>query len=203
MTEKASSDQNNRVISRLARPVNRHIIASTDSVVSTDGVHTSSGAHLACFTMSSWVIAAGAWTWPLGVHVKSNLKIGGAISPFPFHALVSKAQGQRTSLCGILLFCVEATTECEYEAKKRSHFLGASLKMRHCCAGKFVACFVQLRLMTQVWPEQEMVTTSCRHGSVNVASFVKIASKELRYCYMAGWCCRIPFICAGVNRCTP
>jgi hypothetical protein len=33
-------------------------------------------------------------------------------------------------------------------------------------------------LMTRVWPEQEMATKSCRHASVNAASFVKIASKE-------------------------
>jgi len=56
MAENASNDQNNSVISRLARSVSRHIIASTDSILSTDV----SGAHLAYFTMSTWVIAAGA-----------------------------------------------------------------------------------------------------------------------------------------------
>jgi hypothetical protein len=55
-----SNDQNSRVISRPARPVNRHIIADADSVLSTDGVHTSSGVLLAYFTMGTWVIAAGA-----------------------------------------------------------------------------------------------------------------------------------------------
>jgi len=99
------------------------------------------------FIMSTWVIAAGAWSWPFGVHVKSNLTIGGAIPPFPFHALVPKARGQRRSLCGIFLFWVEATTEREYGSKKRSHFSRPSLKIWHCCAGKFVACFIQLRLL--------------------------------------------------------
>jgi len=121
MTENASNDQNNCVISCPARPVSRHIIASTDCILSTDGVRTSSGAY---FIVSTWVIATGTWNWQLGVHVNSNLTIGGAIPPFPFHALVPKAQGQRISLCGIFLFGVLAMTEREYRAKTRSHFLG-------------------------------------------------------------------------------
>jgi hypothetical protein len=60
MAENSSNDQNDRVISRSARPVNRHIIASTDSILSPDGVHTSSGVHLASYTMGICVIAAGA-----------------------------------------------------------------------------------------------------------------------------------------------